>query len=60
MGEGAGGMVALSGRVGPQITQPMTFHDVFFHVRAHFQENVIVWWPVREGVCTHRLHTREL
>lgn len=28
MGEGAGGMVALSGRVGPQTTQPVTFSDV--------------------------------
>lgn len=38
MGEGAGGMVALSGRTNPQTTQTMTLDDVRIH--AHFQENI--------------------
>lgn len=74
MGGGAGGMVVLSGRIGPQ-TQPVTIDVTSMHVSKKNRHLCHIWCPVSEGrvhvlpvygavfgnsmfVC--RLHTPEL
>lgn len=40
MGEGAGGMVALSGRAGPQTTQSVTFAECVVFTSMHISKKI--------------------